>query len=48
VSEGMYFVVNSHVFGSNTSCSSWEPFRQAIQALIRIYLERMDLVEKHT
>jgi hypothetical protein len=34
VADGMYFVVNSHVFGSNTSCSSWEPFRRAIQALI--------------
>ena len=26
VADGMYFVVTSHVFGSNTSCSSWEPF----------------------
>jgi hypothetical protein len=45
VADGMYFVVNNHVFGSNTSCSSWEPFRRAIQVLIRIYLERTDLVE---
>ena len=47
VADGMYFVVNSHVFGSNTSCSSWEPFRWAIQALTRIYLERTDLIKKH-
>ena len=47
VADGKYFVVNSHVFGSNTSCSSWEPFRRGIQALIRVYLERTDLVDKH-
>jgi hypothetical protein len=47
VADAMYFLVTSHVFGSNTSCSSWEPFRRAIQGLIRIYLERTDLVEKH-
>ena len=47
VADAMYFLVTSHVFGSNTSCSSWEPFRRAIQVLIRIYLERTDLVEKH-
>ncbi len=47
VDDIMYFLVTSHVFGSNTSCSSWEPFQGAIQVLIRIYLERTDLVEKH-
>jgi hypothetical protein len=47
VADGMYFVVNSHVFGSNTSCSSWEPFRQAIQVLMRIYLEQTDLIKNH-
>ena len=47
VADGLFFVVSSHVFGSNTSCSSWEPFRQAIEALIRVYLARSDLVEKH-
>jgi hypothetical protein len=47
VADALYFLVTSHVFGSNTSCSSWEPFRRAIQALIRIYLERTDLLEKH-
>jgi hypothetical protein len=41
-------VVNSHVFGSNTSCSSWEPFRQAIEALIRVYIKQSHLVKKHT
>jgi len=47
VADAMYFLVTSHVFGSNTSCSSWEPFRRAIQVLIQIYLERTDLIEKH-
>jgi hypothetical protein len=47
VADALYFLVTSHVFGSNTSCSSWEPFQRAIQALIRIYLERTDLLEKH-
>ncbi len=30
VAEGKYFVSPSHVFGSNTSGSSWEAFRRAI------------------
>jgi hypothetical protein len=47
VADAMYFLVTSHVFGSNTSCSSWEQFRRAIQVLIQIYLEQMDLIEKH-
>jgi hypothetical protein len=47
VADAMYFLVTSHVFGSNTSCSSWEPFQRAIQVLIRIYHERTDLIEKH-
>ena len=34
VVDAMYFLVTSHVFGSNTSCSSWEPIRRAIQVLI--------------
>jgi hypothetical protein len=37
----------SHVFGSNTSGSSWEPFQQAIQHIIPIYTQRNNLVEKH-
>jgi hypothetical protein len=37
----------SHVFGSNTSASSWEPFQRAIQYIIPIYAQRNNLVEKH-
>jgi hypothetical protein len=47
IADAMYFLVTSHMFGSNTSCSSWEPFQRAIQVLIQFYLERTDLVEKH-
>ena len=35
------------VFGSNTSASSWEPFRRAIQSLIPVLSMRTDLLEKH-
>jgi hypothetical protein len=31
VAKGRYLVLTSHVFDSNTSASSWEPFRRAIQ-----------------
>jgi hypothetical protein len=47
MAEGLYFLATSMVFGSNTSASSWEPFRRAIQSLIPIYSMRTDLVEKH-
>jgi hypothetical protein len=35
------------VFGSNTSASSWEPFRIAIEALIIEYSTRSVLIERH-
>jgi hypothetical protein len=47
MAEGYYFLSTSHVFGSNTSASSWEPLWQAIQSMIPIYLQRDDLVAKH-
>ena len=37
----------SMVFGSNTSASSWEPFRRAIEGLILEYSIRSVLIEKH-
>jgi hypothetical protein len=43
----LYFLSTSHVFGSNTSASSWELFRCAIHNSIPIYFSRDDLVEKH-
>ena len=30
LAEGLYFASTSHIFGSNTSASSWEPFRRGI------------------
>jgi hypothetical protein len=47
IAENLYFISTSHVFGSNTSASSWEPLRQAIQHLICIFSKRDDLVDKH-
>ena len=45
--EQLFFLTTSMVFGSNTSASSWEPFRRSIEALIPIFFDRSDLVEKH-
>jgi hypothetical protein len=42
-----YFAPMSHVFGSNTSTSSWEAFRQEIQNLITVLSQRSDQIEKH-
>ena len=36
LAETLYFISSSHIFGSNTSASSWEAFRRAIQNLITI------------
>jgi hypothetical protein len=47
MAEGYYFLFTSHIFGSNTSASSWEPLRQAIQSMIPIYSQQDDLVAKH-
>ena len=47
VAESLYFISTSHVFGSNTSASSWEPLRRAIKNMITVYAQRDDLVDKH-
>jgi hypothetical protein len=39
--------LSSHVFGSNTSASSWEAFWQVIQNLITILSQQNNLTEKH-
>ena len=44
---GFYNLATAMVFGSNTSATSWEPFRRAIEALSLVFLDRTDLVEKH-
>jgi hypothetical protein len=43
----LYFLSTSHVFGSNTSASSWQPFQCAIHNSIPFYFSSDDLVEKH-
>jgi hypothetical protein len=47
MAEGYYFLSTSHVFGSNTSASSWELLWRAIQSMIPIYSQQDDLVAKH-
>jgi hypothetical protein len=47
IAENLYFISTSHVVGSNTSASSWEPLRRVIQHLISIFSKRDDLVDKH-
>jgi hypothetical protein len=47
LAEKLYFISTSHVFGSNTSVSSWELLWRAIQSMINICAQREDLVEKH-
>ena len=47
MAQNRYFLSTIHVFGSNTSDSSWEPLRCAIKNLIPIYFARNNLVEKH-
>ena len=42
-----YCLATAMVFGSNTSATSWEPFRRSIEALSRQYVNRLDLVDKH-
>ncbi len=47
VADDHFFFATSHVFGSNTSASSWEPLRRSIEALIPVYMSNSSLVEKH-
>ena len=48
IAKYLYFISTSHVFGSNTSASSWEAFRRAIQNLIPVLSQRNDLTRKHS
>jgi len=45
--DHLFFLATSMVFGSNTSASSWEPFRRSIEALIPVYFCNPELTEKH-
>ncbi len=44
---GFYNLATAMVFGSTTSASSWEPFRQGIEALSVEYADRLNMVDKH-
>ena len=45
--DDYYCLATAMVFGSNTSATSWEPFRRSIEALSCQYANRPDLVAKH-
>jgi hypothetical protein len=46
--DELYNLATGMVFGSTASASSWEAFRQAIEALTKVFANRPDLVVKHT
>jgi hypothetical protein len=47
MADERYFLTTSHVFGSNTLASSWEPLWRSIEALIPIYIKNSEHVKKH-
>ena len=42
LADDLYNLATAMVFGSTTSASSWESFRQAIEALIIVFTNRSD------
>ena len=47
LAQNMLFLPTGMVFGSNTSCPSWEPFRRAIEIMSVVLQDKEGLVEKH-
>ena len=47
MTNSWYCLAIAMVFGANTSASSWEPFRRAIEGLTTKYANHQDLVQKH-
>ncbi len=47
LARDLYFLATSMVFGSNTSATSWEPCRRAIELLAGALYEADGLVERH-
>ncbi len=47
LANDLYNLATAMVFGSTTSASSWESFRQAIEALTIVFANRSDLVSNH-
>jgi hypothetical protein len=47
IADQLYNLAMAMVFGSTTSASSWEAFRQTIKALIKDFANRPNLVVRH-
>jgi hypothetical protein len=45
--DDLYNLATAMVFGSTASASSWESFRQAIEAITKVFANRSNLVIKH-
>jgi hypothetical protein len=47
IADELYNLATAMVFGSTASASSWEAFRQAIEALTKVFANRLNLVVRH-
>jgi hypothetical protein len=47
IADKLYNLATAMVFGSTASGSSWEAFRQAIEALTRVFADRPNLIIRH-
>jgi hypothetical protein len=47
IADELFNLATAMVFGSTASASSWEAFRRAIKALMKVFANRADLVIKH-
>ncbi len=47
IADELYNLATAMVFGLTASVSSWEAFRQAIEALTKVFANRPDLVIRH-
>jgi hypothetical protein len=47
IADKLYNLATAMVFGSTASASSWEAFRQAIEALTKVFANKPDLVIRH-
>ncbi len=47
IAEELCNLATAMIFGSTASASTWEAFRQAINALTKVFANRPDLVIKH-
>ncbi len=47
IADELYNLATAMIFGSTASASSWEAFRQAIEALTKVFANRPNLVIRH-